>query len=182
MLCAPTWGIRIWIFPGKAHKWNIIEYPRIFNDVPFIGSRIFHFEAKSEYNIDFFLRSAYSPRRFVLPSCLRNRRLAHRRCSGAQSLLYYPPSRVDPRVNYRVNLLMVCQCKIRGPTIKHKYAPDFLTLFLYNRRLARHHCSGARSLLYYPPSRVDPRVNYRVHLLMVCQYRIRGPTIKLNLP
>jgi len=49
-----TWGIRIWIFLGEAHKWNIIAYPRIFNDIPFIGSRIFHFEAKSEYNIVFF--------------------------------------------------------------------------------------------------------------------------------
>ena len=53
-VCIPTWGIRIWIFLGEARKWNIIEYPRIFNDIPFIGSRIFHFEAKFEYNIVFF--------------------------------------------------------------------------------------------------------------------------------
>ena len=50
----PTLGIRIWIFLGDAHKWNIIEYPRIFNEIPFIGSRIFHFSAKSEYNIVFY--------------------------------------------------------------------------------------------------------------------------------
>jgi len=34
-------------------EYNII-FPRIFNDIPFIGSRIFHFEAKPEYNIVFF--------------------------------------------------------------------------------------------------------------------------------
>jgi len=34
-------------------EYNII-FPRIFNDIPFIGLRIFHFEAKSEYNIVFF--------------------------------------------------------------------------------------------------------------------------------
>jgi len=50
----PTWGMRIWIFLGEAHKWNIIDYPRIFNDIPFISSRIFHSKAKSEYNIVFF--------------------------------------------------------------------------------------------------------------------------------
>ena len=50
----PSGGIRIWTFLGEAHKWNIIEYPRIFNDIPFIGSRIFHFEAESEYNIVIF--------------------------------------------------------------------------------------------------------------------------------
>jgi len=36
------------IFLGEVNKWNIIEYPRILNDIPFIGSRISHFEAKSE--------------------------------------------------------------------------------------------------------------------------------------
>jgi len=51
---SPTWGIRIWIFLGEAQmEYNII-FPRIFNDIPFIGSRIFHFEAKPEYNIVFF--------------------------------------------------------------------------------------------------------------------------------
>jgi len=50
----PTWGIRIWIFLGEAQmKYNII-FQRIFNDIPFIGSRIFQFEAKSEYNVVFF--------------------------------------------------------------------------------------------------------------------------------
>jgi len=41
----PTWEIRILILLGEAHKWNTIEYPRIFNDIPFIGSRIFHNQA-----------------------------------------------------------------------------------------------------------------------------------------
>jgi len=42
----PTWGIRIWIFLGEAQmEYNII-FPRIFNDIPFIGSRIFQFEAQ----------------------------------------------------------------------------------------------------------------------------------------
>ena len=36
-----------------------ITFPRIFNDIPFIGSRIFHFEAESEYNIVFFF---FTPR------------------------------------------------------------------------------------------------------------------------
>jgi len=31
-------------------EYNII-FPRIFNDIPFIGSMIFHLFAKSEYNI-----------------------------------------------------------------------------------------------------------------------------------
>jgi len=49
-----TWGIRICIFLGEAQmEYNMI-FPRIFNDIPFIGSRIFHFEAKSEDNIVFF--------------------------------------------------------------------------------------------------------------------------------
>jgi len=54
MCGGPTWGIRIWIFLGEAQmEYNII-FLRIFNDIPFIGSRIFHVEAKSEYNFVFF--------------------------------------------------------------------------------------------------------------------------------
>jgi len=34
-------------------EYNII-FPRIFNDIPFIGSRVFHLLANSEYNIVFF--------------------------------------------------------------------------------------------------------------------------------
>jgi len=30
-----------------------IRFPRIFNDIPFIGSRILHLQAKSEYNLVF---------------------------------------------------------------------------------------------------------------------------------
>jgi len=40
--------------PGEGHKWNIIEYPRIFNDIPIIGSRIFHFEANRNIISYFF--------------------------------------------------------------------------------------------------------------------------------
>jgi len=41
----PTWGIRICIFLGEAQmEYNII-FQRIFNDIPFIGSRIFHIMA-----------------------------------------------------------------------------------------------------------------------------------------